>query len=98
EPKPDPVEEDPETEAEKFAALGEDMVGDNDTGEDPADTASGDPVTAEEIGPILSSLDRDTDFSATGKPMVASIRARFPDRPVTSKEVKAAWESFTSTE
>ena len=96
EPKPDPTEEDPETEAEKLAALGEDMVGDDDEGDNPVDPASGDPVTAEEIGPILSSLDKDTDFSSTGKPLVDSIRAKFPDRSVTAKEVKAAWEAFSN--
>jgi hypothetical protein len=56
----------------------------------------GEPVTVAEVTAILSSLDKDKDFSAQGRPLVDSIRDRFPNRPVTSKEVKAAWELFTA--
>ena len=82
---------DPEPETEAFARLGEEMVGDG-----PADPEAGTPVTAEDISLVLSKLDKDKDFSATGKPLVDSIREWFPGRTVTAKEVKASWEAFSN--
>lgn len=82
------------TEAEAFQALGEEMAGDNLPDQAPPTAPTGEPVTTEEVSEILTSLDKDKDFSSKGKPLVDSVRSLFPGRPVAMKEVKAAWDAF----
>lgn len=63
-----------------------------DKEESPAVTGS--EVAPEEIYAILGSLDRDTDFTEAGRPVVAKVRERFEGREVSIQAVKAAWENF----
>ena len=53
------------------------------------------PVTIAEIVERLPMLDKDADFSETGKPKVDSVRALFPDRDVALANVRAAWAEFS---
>lgn len=53
------------------------------------------PVTIAEIVERLPMLDKDADFSETGKPKVDSVRALFPDRDVSLGNVRAAWAEFS---
>lgn len=62
------------------------------------DTESDDaaPVTVEEVEAIIVTLDKETDFTDAGRPIVGKIRERFEGREVTTQVVKAAWTNFTA--
>jgi hypothetical protein len=53
------------------------------------------PVTIAEIVERLPMLDKEKDFSETGKPKIESVRALFPERDVVLANVRAAWVEFT---
>ena len=69
-------------------------AGDDDT-KPPAPTGD---VTPEEITEILPLLDKDTDFTEAGRPMVNKVREHFEGREVTLQALKAAWENFKAVE
>jgi hypothetical protein len=71
---------------------------DDDEPEAAPDQADGTPVTAAEIVAILPLLDKDTDFTEAGRPIMASVRAQFEGRPVEIADVKEAWATFTGAE
>ena len=53
------------------------------------------PVTVAEIVERLPMLDKEKDFSETGKPKIESVRALFPDRDVVLASVRSAWTEFS---
>lgn len=77
---------------------------DGDEGEGDTDDSTGgsvgtaEPVTPEEITVILPMLDKDTDFTEAGRPMVNKVREHFEGREVTLQALKAAWENFKAVE
>ena len=82
---------------------GDDQTG-GDEGEGDTDDSTGgsvgtaEPVTPEEITVILPMLDKDTDFTEAGRPMVNKVREHFEGREVTLQALKAAWENFKAVE
>jgi hypothetical protein len=52
-------------------------------------------VTVQEVIEILPLLDREADFTEGGKPAVAKVRERFPERELTVATVRAAWDKFS---
>ena len=58
-------------------------------------SANADPISVAEVAEAISTLDRETEFSDKGRPLIASLRERFPGRPLTLDVAKAAWADFT---
>lgn len=94
----------PVQDPEKPETIGAEQEGDNfgdegegDAGEGGAGAEAGE-VTPEEIAVILPQLDKDTDFTEAGRPMVGRVRAYFEGREVTIQALKAAWENFKAVE
>ena len=80
---------------------GDDQTDDegDDEGEESGDSVgAAAPVTPEEIEVILPMLDKDTDFTEAGRPMVNKVREHFEGREVTLQALKAAWENFKAVE
>lgn len=74
---------------------------DNGFDEEEAETGqpeAGGAVSADEIYGILPLLDKDTDFTEAGRPVVDKVRARFPGREVTLDAVRTAWIKFSAAE
>lgn len=95
-PRPAPVIEEAATVAEEEGVEEAEPVvhPEDEFGYESAPEGTG-PVTVEEITVILPSLDKETDFTEHGKPIVGKVRERFPDREVTLAAVRDAWTAFT---
>jgi hypothetical protein len=52
------------------------------------------PVTTGEIVEIIPSLNRETDFTDAGRPIIGKLRERFEGREITTVVVKDAWKTF----
>lgn len=89
-----PPEEDEEPEGEPTLAGEDDEARDNDEHGFEVPPAPGVDVTVEEVLEMLPLLDREVDFTDTGKPAVAKVRERFPDRELSVATLRAAWDRF----